>query len=101
MLDGLSRDKSKDLFSIFLIGELGRNEKNINTDLPGDYILQIAIDLISEVHEIIGGRAVLVECNDNPELRKYYTNNGFTLLQIKPESSTGHPLLQYIRKIAR
>lgn len=40
-------------------------------------ILERAIDMIKQAQSIIGKRAILVECSNNPKVMKFYIDNGF------------------------
>ncbi len=45
--------------------------------ITGDELLQIACDKVIEVHGIIGGRIVFLECQDNEKIINFYERNGF------------------------
>lgn len=70
--------------------------------LPGKKILEAAIDTILKVQELIGGRAVVVECRK--EIIPFYAYYGFEELGItnlslpSPEVSddTRYKLLKYL-----
>jgi len=49
----------------FLIGQLGRNDSFSHDELPGNQILEIALAVLVEVKDQIGGKFVIVECEDH------------------------------------
>jgi predicted GNAT family N-acyltransferase len=63
-----------------LIGQLGKNA-NYRSDIAGQTILARALDTVYEIHELVGGRIVYLECEDHPKLIDFYTRNGFRYLQ--------------------
>ncbi|AEF97232.1 hypothetical protein [Methanotorris igneus] len=81
-LDGISKEKKE--FSIYLIGQLGKNDKFWD-EIKGDIILQEAIDTLCNANELVGGRIILVETLNNEKLIKFYENNGFKILQKRKD----------------
>ncbi|MDO7203432.1 hypothetical protein Q5M85_03510 [Paraclostridium bifermentans] len=51
------------------------------------------MDVINQVYELVGGRFVLIECNDNTKLISFYQRNGFERLQKDGEDG----LVQMVR----
>ena len=51
------------------------------------------MDVINQVYELIGGRFVVIECNDHPKLRSFYEKNDFKRLQKDGEDG----LVQMVR----
>ncbi len=49
----------------FLIGQLGRNDSFSPDDFPGNQILEIALAVLVEIKDQIGGKFVIVECEDH------------------------------------
>lgn len=61
-----------------LIGQLGKNYYNgYNNLISGDVLLKLACNKIKETQNILGGRYVFLECEDNEKLRQFYESNGF------------------------
>jgi hypothetical protein len=77
-LDGISKEKKE--FPVYLIGQLGKNDKFWNV-IDGKSILKKAISLVCKANSIVGGRVVLVETLNNEKLIKFYEENGFKILQ--------------------
>ncbi len=94
-LEGVSIHSN--IIPFYLIGQLGRNNKYTSVELSGKTILSYIFDTIDKVHTIIGGRLILAECKDVPQLRSFYENNGFTYFQN--DLSNDCPLIQYIKFI--
>ena len=61
-----------------LIAQLGKNYSNgYNKLITGDELLYLACKQVAQVQEIIGGKIVYLECEDNSKLIDFYTSNGF------------------------
>ena len=82
---------------VYLIGQLAKNYDNGYNEVPlitGKELLWQALKKILEIRHLLGGRVILVECNDTQYLRKFYEDNGFDF--IEKDSEDG--LLKYIIK---
>lgn len=96
-LDGLYAKKGNSLITeipVFLIGQLGKND-HYSEKICGNKIINYALSVISRAQEIVGGRVVLVECQDNPNLVEFYIRNGFKMLCQDPADG----MIQMIRLI--
>lgn len=61
-----------------LIGQIGKNyENNYNKLISGDELLLLAIEKVSEMQMIVGGKTVYLECEDKERLLEFYSRNGF------------------------
>ncbi|WP_231147876.1 acetyltransferase [Clostridium botulinum] len=87
--DGIN-NKATDI-NCYLIGQLGKNDKYKKV-INGKEVLEQAINIIQKCSEYVGGRTILVECENKEPLKKFYTNNNFEYLST--DEVTG--LLQYI-----
>lgn len=68
---------SKDMIiSSFLIGQLAKND-SCPDKLRGADLLEYAINLILNAHDIAGGRFVRVDCSRDERLVSFYSQNGF------------------------
>ena len=57
--------------SLPLIGQLGKNYKNTyNNLISGDILLKLACDKIREVQKILGGKFVMLECEDKEKIKR-------------------------------
>jgi len=70
----------------YLIGQLGRND-NAPVQIAGSALLDAALDQVSGVRDAIGGRFVIVECEQNPKLISFYENNSFIRIPNDPNDS--------------
>lgn len=67
------------MISMPLIAQLGKNySKNaLELYVSGTQILNSAIKKIKSVQNIIGGKTLYIECEDNTKLKEFYSENGF------------------------
>lgn len=82
---------------VYLIGQLAKNYENGYNEVPlitGKELLWQALKKILEIRHLLGGRVILVECNDTQYLRRFYENNGFEFIEQDAEDG----LLKYIIK---
>lgn len=80
----------------YLIGQLAKNSAAENV-VSGAMLMEKAISVIKSVAEDVGGRYVLIECRDDPHLRKFYTDNGFEEFDTIPDDDV--PMVQMLRPI--
>lgn len=89
------RSKEPSEVSVFLIGQLSKNFANGYAKIPlitGRELLGLAMGQILKIRHLIGGRVILVECRDEPHLRRFYEDNGFEF--VEQDGRDG--LLKYI-----
>lgn len=77
-LDGIS--KSAIRVRAFLLGQVAKNAK-ANNPIKLHHILEIIYAVLKEVQHNIGGRVLLLECEDNIKLIELYERHGFSILQ--------------------
>ena len=86
-----------------LIAQLGKNYVDGNDKLiSGDELLFLAENRLKMIQNEIGGRFVYLECEDIPELRTFYENNGYIKfaereLDRDETDLRGSYLLQYLK----
>ncbi len=90
--------KNDDYMHFILIGQLGKyiDEKNDNIiygETSAIEMLDKAFEIIYQVKERITCNCVLIECKDDPKIRKIYEDYGFKELQRDDE------LIQYFKII--
>lgn len=79
-LDGFS--KSAQRIRAFLIGQLGKNHGISSNPLNIKHILDDGIyPILLDAKRLLGGRVVLLECENSPGLIKLYEQAGYKLLQ--------------------
>lgn len=89
------KSKAPSEVSVFLIGQLSKNFANDYDKIPlivGKDLLGLAMGQILKIRHLIGGRVILVECRDEPHLRRFYEENGFEF--VEQDGKDG--LLKYI-----
>lgn len=65
----------------FLIGQLGKNYNPIalkTSNINGNYILNVAYQMMLEVQRIVGGSFIWIEYEDNHKLKRIYGAFGFS-----------------------
>ena len=61
-----------------LIAQLSKNYHNENNKLiTGDELLEMACNKVREVHRLIGGKFVYLECENKQGLLNFYSSNNF------------------------
>lgn len=84
-------------FPCFLIGQLARNSSVAKNALSGVLLLESAYRIILTAVEAVGGRYILIECQDNEKLLEFYQKNLFIEFARIPDNE--RPMVQMIRKI--
>ena len=70
-----------------LIGQLGKHVEKLDdgttyrADISGEEILDNAFDIMQQASLLIPSPCALVECSDEPKVRKVYEDYRFTFLQ--------------------
>lgn len=87
-----------------LIGQLGKNYSNgYDKLITGDELLKLALDKVSEMQNIVGGKIVYLECEQKEKLIGFYERNGFvnfglrTLDRDETDKLSGDALVQMLR----
>lgn len=99
-LDGLSAKIHGEVigdFPCFLIGQLARNSQVNKKDLFGEALLESAYRIIYTAVEAVGGRYILIECQNNESLVAFYKNNLF--FEIARISDGDRSMVQMIKKL--
>lgn len=98
-LDGFSaKMRGKVIRSVpcYLIGQLAKNSA-VQDAVSGAKLLGYALQVIASAARFVGGRYVLIECHDDPHLRKFYTDNSFVEFDKIPDDNV--PMVQMIRSL--
>ncbi len=99
-LDGFNaKQHSKPIshFPCYLIGQLARNSDVSKNSINGADLLSFAYDIINTAVEAVGGRYILIECNNNEKLLRFYSDNDFS--EINREKHEDKTMVQMIHKI--
>ncbi len=76
----IANDKNATHFNTMLIAQIGRDDSYKDV-VKGSHILDLALKKCNIVHETIGLRIVCVEYDPIPQLKHFYSVNGFRVLQ--------------------
>lgn len=77
--DGIS--KNPEQIRALLIGQIGKNSYSMNKQVNLGFILDHIYSVLKKVQELIGGRLILLEAQDSPDLVRHYEKHGFEILQ--------------------
>lgn len=77
-LDGIN--KTSEQVRVYLIGQIGKDFAIRPNEITLKLILDEIYAIINEVKALIGGRAVILECDKNEKLLNLYKKNGFNVL---------------------
>lgn len=78
---------SGNVLKVFLIGQLAKNEQIAENPIHLDSILDEIYQQIYLAKRSVGGRVVVLECEDNHSLISHYQKHGFQLLQTVEDNS--------------
>jgi len=80
-----------------LIAQLGKNYQNgYNKLISGDELLKMACEKIQQIQLAVGGKVAYLECEDQPRLIQFYSDNGFREFDRRL-ADDGTVLVQMIR----
>lgn len=80
-----------------LIAQLGKNYTNgYDRLITGDELLKMATDRIQELQLMMGGKVAYLECQEHPNLIRFYEENGFQPFDRR-QADNGEYLVQMIR----
>lgn len=89
-----------------LIAQLGKNyQNNSNKLIMGDELLYLALERVEQIHKMLGGRYVYLECENCTRLTEFYESNGlvkFGERELDSDESgmnEGKCFIQYLRRI--
>ena len=79
-LDGISKHAER--IRAFLIGQIGKNTAIGNNPVSLKNILDEIYAVINAAKALIGGRIIILECEDNHKLIQLYEKHGFKLIEL-------------------
>jgi hypothetical protein len=91
-IDGFSKDIRA--VGIILIGQFGKDTE-LAKDIDGGHLLDICIETVYTAQKIVGGRFVLLECQEIDKIVSFYEKNGFKPLQYDENDK----YLQMVRRL--
>ena len=65
-----------------MIGQIGKNFALKENSISLEEILEITYDVINEIRKLVGGRTVIVECEDTEKLTSLYEKHNFKKLDM-------------------
>lgn len=81
---------------IYLIGQIGKNTAiSSNYQIDGRELMSNAFATIYNAFLLVGGRTMLVECENQEKLKDFYVSFGFRYLCENPDNR----LLQYVSSV--
>lgn len=83
-LDGISKERKE--IRAFLIGQIGKNFGIPDNPIRLAHILDEVYSVLAAARALVGGRVVILECDDNPSLIKMYQDHGFTLIETTEQT---------------
>lgn len=81
----------------FLIGQLAKNTNIANNPISGKVLLDYANSIIKSATSLIGGRFILIECQDNPKVIEFYRLNGYS--EFFKDFSNNKTMIQMLKKL--
>ena len=91
--------RSREILEFVLIGQLGKhiyidaNGIKHSAEITGAEILDQAFEVMRQASMLIPSRCALVECSDDPNVRKIYEDYQFTFLQKDGEHNQYYKLI--------
>ena len=82
VLDGFSAKKDGVIITdlpVYLIGQIAKND-TYKSDIQGGDVVDRAVKVIKSAQKIVGGRIIMLECENVPHLIKFYESNGFSII---------------------
>ena len=71
------------LVSMPLIAQLGKNyDSSLHSKIAGKELLEIACSKVQDAQYILGGKAVYIECANNPKLFDFYSNLFYKIIRF-------------------
>lgn len=83
-LDGIN--KNAEHIPAVLIGQIGKNSAVTDNAINLVCILEEVYAAIAEVRKLVGGRVIILECEDIPSLIQLYERHGFKLIETTEEN---------------
>ena len=78
-----------------LIGQLGKNENIPDNPLNLKIILEEAYSIIDQARSLIGGRVIILECQDLDRLICLYQDHSFQVLETVPDNESDVLITMY------
>ena len=83
-----------DILPCYLLGQVGKNDLYAD-QIKGKEIIDLAMNLILDAQERVGGRFISVDCRDSDGLLRFYRESGFAVLPSK-DGQGFHQLVRFV-----
>jgi hypothetical protein len=90
--------KDVERLRVFLIGQLAKNYSVDDNVITLQDILDEVYYVIDQVKSLIGGRAIILECENSPKLIQLYNNHGFKVLNTREDTDRLITMYTHITK---
>lgn len=81
----------------YLIGQLGKNSaSSYSSEINLENILSEIYGVIEEAQHLVGGRLVILECENEESLISLYERQGFSRLEVKDSNNSLVTMYQVI-----
>ncbi len=68
----------------YLIGQLGKNKAIEDNPINLRYLLAEIYGVINEARKLVGGRTIILECDNHDKLISHYERHNFTKIEMPP-----------------
>lgn len=94
----MDRNTGNYMASAFLLAQFGKNYGvNHGTRIKGAELMKLVNDILSDIQRRIGGGIVYLDCEDKPELIKFYTNENFKRFADRFSEDDKQKYIQFMR----
>lgn len=83
-LDGFSKRATS--LKAYLIGQIGKNNLIADNPICLNSILNEIYSVIIQAQSLVGGRVIILECENNDKLISLYEDHGYTILDVVDDS---------------
>jgi len=81
-LDGFSKNATT--IKAYLIGQIGKNSQIEPNPIRLENIFDEIYSVIAQAQSLVGGRVIILECEDNERLITLYQTHGYKVLEVMP-----------------
>ena len=92
-IDGMS--KNAKFINAFLIGQIGKNKNVKHNSICLKFILDEIYSVLFEAQKIVGGRIVILECEDEQNLITKNQKHGFELIELESDIQSNLKTMYY------
>ncbi|HNU36118.1 MAG TPA: hypothetical protein PKJ15_05920 [Methanomassiliicoccales archaeon] len=83
-----------DILPCYLLGQVDKNDRYADM-IKGKEIVDLALNIVLDAHELVGGRFISADCKDSDGLLRFYRDSGFTVLP-SGDGREYHRLVRFI-----